>query len=375
MQIRFDEIPVPEDKLNAVVGRNMQKVRNVYKRRQKRKNLVRWASAAAAVVLITVFCFTNPVLAAKIPLIGHIFKQVQDEQRYTGNFDEVAQPLADNNSSTSEGVTITLSEIYSNKEAMYVSAMVESEEPFPEEVKESNIIEGAEPGYQDIGYHMYLSIEQEFDFMKAPEEYEPYEWPGEEFEWTELDLKGEYVDEHTFVGAIRIDFSLYPTGMFEVPDAFNWKLRVSKIDILENYEKDGSWEFDTDVTVDNEEPEVISVNESAPNGEVITAVTKTPYEVRVDFEYDESKVQEGYEDYSSVQSIMLDADGKHIIDKVGMFPAQGYNLSEINVYYYESGTEEEDMKIQEKIYDENFQDELQGYLEEISIQKTVIKLE
>lgn len=61
MQIRFDEIPVPEDKLNAVVGRNMQKVRNVYKRRQKRKNLVRWASAAAAVVLITVFCFTNPL--------------------------------------------------------------------------------------------------------------------------------------------------------------------------------------------------------------------------------------------------------------------------------------------------------------------------
>lgn len=370
MQIRFDEITVPEERLDAVVGRNMRKVRDIYKVRQRRRNLARWASAAAAVVLITVFCFTNPVLAAKIPLIGHIFKQVQDEQRYSGNFDEVAQPLTDDNSSTSEGVTLTLSEIYCNKEALYVSAMIETEEPFPEEVKESNMMGGV-----DIGYHMYIEAEQEFDFMTAPESYEPEEWPGEEYTWNELDMKGEYVDEHTFVGVIRIDFNLYPTGLFEVPDDFNWKLKAGRISTMDSYEKSGSWEFETDVSVDEKEPEVIQVNESAPNGAVLTTVTKTPYEVRVDYEFDESKIQPGYEDYSFVQSVMLDADGKRIIDKVGMFPTAGYNLSEINVYYYEPGTEEEDMKIQEKLYDESFKDEVQGYLEEISIQKTVINLE
>ena len=370
MQIRFDEIPVPEDKLNAVVGKNMQKVRNVYKMRQRKRNFVRWGSAAAAVAFVTLFCFTNPVLAAKIPLIGHIFEQVQDEQRYSGNFDEVAQPLTDNNSKTSEGITITLSEIYSNKEAMYFTAMVESEEPFPEEVKESNMLEG-----YDIGYHMYLLAEQEFDFMTAPESYEPYDWPGDEFEWTPLDLKGEYVDEHTFAGACRIDFSLYPMGTFDVPDTFNWKMKVSKIDILDDYAKEGSWEFDTNVTTDGTEPEVIQVNESAPNGSVITTVTKTPYEVRVDFAFDESKVQPGYEAYDSIQSVMLDADGKRIVDKVGLFPVQGYNLSQINVYYFATPTEEEYMKVEEKFYDESFQDELQSYLEEISIQKTVINLE
>ena len=49
MQIRFDEIPVPEDKLNAVVGKNMQKVRNVYKMRQRKRNLVRWGDRKSVV--------------------------------------------------------------------------------------------------------------------------------------------------------------------------------------------------------------------------------------------------------------------------------------------------------------------------------------
>ena len=30
----------------------------------------------------------------------------------------------------------------------------------------------------DIGYHMYLDIEQEFDFMTPPENYDEMEWPG-----------------------------------------------------------------------------------------------------------------------------------------------------------------------------------------------------
>ena len=370
MQIRFDQIPVPEEKLDAVVDDNIKKVRNIYKARQRTKRAARWLSVAAAVAFITVFCYTNPVLAAKIPLIGHIFEQVQDEQRYSGDFDEVAHLLTDNNRSTSEGVTITLSEIYSNKEAMYVSVMVETDEPFPEEAKEPNIV-----GDDNASYYMYLSIEQEFDFMEAPKEYEPFEWPGKEYKWTELDIKGEYMDEQTFAGVVRIDYSLYPIGLFEVPDTFNWKLRASRIDVLGKYSKEGSWEFETEVTVDSREPEVTEVNESAPNGSVLTTVTKTPYEVKVDYKYDESKVQPGYEDYSSVQGIMLDADGKCIEDKAGMFPAAGYNLSRIYVYYYEAQTEDEHMKIQERIYDENPGDDLQEYLEDISIQKTVIDLE
>ena len=62
-------------------------------------------------------------------------------------------------------------------------------------------------------------------------------------------------------------------------------------------------------------------------------------------------------------------------DKAGMFPTAGYNLSRIYVYYFETRTEEEYMEIQEKIYNGNLGDELQEYLEGISIQKTIVELE
>lgn len=101
----------------------------------------------------------------------------------------------------------------------------------------------------------------------------------------------------------------------------------------------------------------------------------TDYEVRVDTEVDESKIQPGYEKFDSVQYVMLDADGKLIHDKIGMFSPVGYNLSRINVYYFATPTETDYMAVQEKINDESFAEELQGYLEETAIQKTVINLE
>ena len=75
------------------------------------------------------------MLASKIPLIGSIFKAVQDEQRYTGNFDEVAEPLTNGNVCTANDVTVTLSEVYCDTQALYVSVMLESAKPFSEELK------------------------------------------------------------------------------------------------------------------------------------------------------------------------------------------------------------------------------------------------
>lgn len=372
MQIRFDDITVPAAKLDAVVSENMQKVRKVYKEKKRRKLMIKCAAAAVAVVAAAAgVCFTHPVLAAKIPLIGHIFELVQDEQLYPGNFDEVAQLVTDNNSCTSEGITITLSEIYSNTEALYVSVMIESEEAFSEEVLNSG-----NPGGDGTGYWMFLDVEEEFDFMEVPGEYESWEWPGEDFKWNPLDIRGGFVDEHTFAGAFRIDYGLYPLIMSEVPDAFNWKLKVRSIDRYDLYHKEGMWTFDIDVTLDQEaETRVIEVDESAPNGSVIKTITVTDYEVRIDFEFDESRVQPGYEEFDSVQSVMLDADGKRIRDKVGMFPTENYNISEITVYYFPTPTEADFMAVQEKIVDESFADELPGYLEEIAMQKTIINLE
>ena len=97
MLINFDEIPIPSDKLDNIVSENLDAIK---KQSRKKKQHRIFAGGAAAAVLITAFsafCISNPVLASKIPLIGSIFKEVQDEQRYTGNFDEVAEPLTNGN--------------------------------------------------------------------------------------------------------------------------------------------------------------------------------------------------------------------------------------------------------------------------------------
>ncbi len=369
MQIKFDDIMVPTEKLNQVVAQNMYDIKRRYKKRKQWNYLVKGMAAAAVALAITGIVTANPALAAKLPLIGHIFEKVQDDQMYPGNFDEVAQPVGAGNVSESQGITMTLSEIYSDSKALYVSAMIESEEPFPEKVKESNMIEG-----DDVGYHMYLTMEQEFNFMTPPETYEAWEWPGEDYEWTPLDLKGEFEDEHTFVGAMRISYDEYPVTGYEIPDTFRWKLKVSG---MENpcFSKTGTWEFETDVSVDQSGVRVVDVNQSAPNGEVIQSVTVTPYEVTIDTGYDESRVEPGYERYDSVQSVMLDADGKRIIDKVGMFSPAEYHLSEITIYYFATPSQEVYTEIQEKLNDESFKDQLAGYLEEISVHKIEISLE
>lgn len=370
MQIRFDDISIPAEKLNMVVEQNMNEIKRQYERRKRRNYLMRGAVAAVAALFIMAAFSANPAFAAKLPLIGHIFERVQDEQKYSGDFAGVAEPAADKNVSRSEGITITLSEIYCDPKAMYVSAMIESEEPFPEKVKESNMLEG-----DNIGYHMYLWIDQqEFDFMTPlPEDYVPSQWPGSEYEWTSLDLKGEYVDDHTYVGAMRVNFNEAPIAYYEVPEKFHWNLKVKHIANM-YYEKDGAWEFETDVTVDKAKFDVVEINESVPNGDTIEKVTLTPYEVYIDYGYDETKVEEGYERADSIQSVILDGDGVQIQDTVGEFPRAMYNISRITMYFFETPSEEVHDAVYANIHGGVPREQLADYLEEISIRKIEVDL-
>lgn len=100
----------------------------------------------------------------------------------------------------------------------------------------------------------------------------------------------------------------------------------------------------------------------------------SPYEVIVENDYNESKIQPGYEKYDSIGSVMLDGSGKLIKNKVGMFPVSDYDLSKITVYYLAISNEETWVEIQEKLYDEGFAPQLREYLEETAVQKQVSHL-
>lgn len=105
---------------------------------------------AAAVALASVLCISNPSFAAKMPLIGHIFEQVENNTSVKGDFSQVAETLTQSTENTadqkadktvknadskngntgiemirksrdgaytktSNGITVTLSEVYYNK--------------------------------------------------------------------------------------------------------------------------------------------------------------------------------------------------------------------------------------------------------------------
>lgn len=75
MQINFDEIKIPSEKLNQVVSENLETIK-IHAQKKKRRRF--YTVAAAAAVFFTafsVFCISNPVLASKIPLIEAFSKK------------------------------------------------------------------------------------------------------------------------------------------------------------------------------------------------------------------------------------------------------------------------------------------------------------
>lgn len=96
--------------------------------------------AAVAVAIIGIGglgCF-NPVLAAKIPLIGRIFEKVEDDVTYSGDYTDKVSVLTNEDSAgnldTSEysvsdrGITMTVSEVYCDGYSIFLTVNIEAED-------------------------------------------------------------------------------------------------------------------------------------------------------------------------------------------------------------------------------------------------------
>lgn len=138
MKTGFQDIPVPEE-LNQVVEKNLNRIYSEEKRR-KFHNGVAGFGAAAAVVAGGIFLgMHTPVLAENaprllenIPILRGIFVDIQDDFAYSGDYEYVGEALPDMYTETVNGVTVTLSEIYCNDQALYVSFTMESEDVIPD---------------------------------------------------------------------------------------------------------------------------------------------------------------------------------------------------------------------------------------------------
>ena len=264
------------------------------KRSIRTNRWVKYTASAASVVLAATAIFTaNPALAARIPIIGSIFGEVQEISRFSGEYDDKATVLntettsntetdeaeeADNNAAEGAGhagtagdakgainaqyvaedagVTVTASEIYCDGLSIFLTAQVEVEQG-----KLNNI-----PGNM-----MYLR-----GSWKTGAD-------GQEIELENDNLEGKVIDDHTFVGMVKLDLDT-----LDVQDG-EMELKLSRIgyddvheldaeDISESHKIEGEWDLKLPFTVDKEAVTRIPINKEN-NGYCLKEVFVSPYQV------------------------------------------------------------------------------------------------
>ncbi len=181
-------------------------------------------SLAAVFVLAFILCMANPVMATELPLVGGLFEQLQNHVSFFGNFSDRATTLEESGTGseasaedasaketeddtlsradaasadgvytkTSDGLTITFSEVYANDQAIYLTMTAKSEEPFPDTMMTSTENGDERPIFGmlfDEGYS-FLPKDSSYtgeNMMAYPE--------------------GMFIDENTFSCILRLDLA------------------------------------------------------------------------------------------------------------------------------------------------------------------------
>ena len=161
------------------------------------------AAAAVAAVVIGVcgLGYFNPVLAAKIPLVGKIFEKIEDDVTYSGDYTEKGTVLTNEDHAGSldtvdytvsdKGITLTASEVYCDGYSIFLTVNIESEDA----------------DFTHIPKH-YTGMNVADD-RTAAGFYIDGTWSvdGSSPEWLENRFEGEAVDSHTFAGMLKIDLA------------------------------------------------------------------------------------------------------------------------------------------------------------------------
>lgn len=346
MNKRMDKIPVPE-RLSDVFIDCMGQLRKEQRQKKKRKACYIALVTAAVLVCIIFFGAANPAIASKIPLIGNIFELVQDKVSYKGDYSKRAEQLVTEdtlnqqepnggitNSSyvkESNGTTITVSEIYHDYAAMYLTVQIYNENGISKEMWQYN---------EDTEFKaLTLTSESTFDFYNQ----KVFENPSY--------IEGRYIDECTFIGVVRVDLNSLPV---DIPETFSYVWKVSAIydwnwiaitnngvrwgsdeaeSLIAKYGYIGEWEFRVDVNLNADECEITQINETNENGVGIARIIKTPYEITADIIIPDGKAQEDY------YFVLCDANG-HVLDVHGTtgssYDVEGRDLSTVYVFLCDS---------------------------------------
>lgn len=355
------------DKRMAQVYGKIRKEERGRKRKRRGKALAGLATMAAAFVFMMVFCAANPALAAKLPIMGSFFKDVEEKVSYKGDYSNRSEKLipegtegeteeaAETDSpyvQTDKGVTVSLGEIYCNDMALYIGIQIKTEEPLSKEFIEESM---GQWDYSTIEIHSTATADMAESVGLAFSD--GLGMPSPNF------IEGAFEDDRTFTGIIRVDASefvedLTPDYEGEItvenwdehfrrigmPDKFQYQLNIDKIfdsyiwtgdydhpgeDIQIPECIEGNWNFTLDIEKNNSGCIVKEINEKDENGFGISKITKTPYEIQA-----EAILPEG-ESIADYFVAIRDAQGKPLEsqgDNAEVYSIYNRDVSKVTVY-------------------------------------------
>ncbi len=254
------------------------------KRKDKMKQIGRIGKVAAAVIVVALIGtlglgYFNPVLAAKIPLIGKIFEKVEDNITYSGDYTDQGIVLTNEDSAgnldTSEysasdkGITLTASEVFCDGYSVFLTVNIEAEEAdfthIPEHYTGVNVAENR------TAAGFYIDGTWSVD--------------GSSPEWLDNTFEGEVIDSHTFAGMLKVNLAEKLAGSGQLSlnvSGFGYDddRMLDSEEISASHRTDGSWNLVIPFEVNATDVKTIEVGEQKGNI-TLEDVVISPYQVIV----------------------------------------------------------------------------------------------
>ena len=328
-------------------------------------------TAAAVAILaagIATIGLVDPALASKIPLIGSIFEETEDNLTFSGDYSEKATVLSESETEDTmvskkytaqdQGFNVTASEVYSDGYSIYLTLQIESEE-------------------EDFSYipEFYTqSCSDDTDAKTAVGIYSYIDWSvaGTDLKNTPHQLvivEGKVIDEHTFAGMIKIDLpdclmneqtldlSITSIGYDDIRPEMQDNTTESA-----SHRFEGEWRLEIPVTVDPD-VKLISVDENYGNytlKNVMVSDSQVVVDTRIptlsDISQDELdeylKEHSGIFDYPDMydyfgipyvtcETYVFNQDGELLtpvseLDGLARFAVQGKELTELHIYIFDN---------------------------------------
>ena len=230
-------------------GSSRKKSTGTVKSHKKFKTVYKTAlGLTAAAAVFSAVCITNPAFAENIPLVGNVFKQLGNSLGFYGDYSKYAKQLTasaedtlsadadgsqesssnsqnaqsedqnttENNnadktkdnesySKTVDGTTVTLSEVYCNEMALYLSMTIHTEDKFPD---------------------TFITSDGKPNIMLSENSTVKYDYMDGKSNLFNAYLDGKMLDDNTYAGVLRIpveDMTVDEAGwtkFYEVRNAF-----------------------------------------------------------------------------------------------------------------------------------------------------------